>query len=124
MIFIFALLDSGVTSPPAGGATSPPAGGSTSPPDGSAVSNPPPPNDGIAPASSVSVVAVAFAVAPDGLPYNLSILSNKPVLVITVGVALSSSPTARSILCCCKSNLISSSDQPKICFLAHVDDVG
>ena len=40
------------------------------------------------------------------------------------GVCFNSSPTALSILCCCKSNLISSSEKPKICFLAHVAETG
>ena len=89
--FIFFILDSGVTaaSPPSGTPPSAGGGATSSPPaGGGAVSKLPPPNDGAA--SSPPVVAATVAVPPEIFPYNLSILSNRPVLVITVGVALSS----------------------------------
>ena len=41
-----------------------------------------------------------------------------------VAVLVNSAPTAFSIRCCCKSNLISSSENPNTCFLAHVTDTG
>jgi hypothetical protein len=41
-----------------------------------------------------------------------------------VAVFVNSAPTAFSILCCCKSNLISSSENPKMCFLAQDTDTG
>jgi hypothetical protein len=55
--------------------------------------------DGGGPSSSippglVSAPAVAVAVDPVVVPYNLSMLSNSPVLVMTVGVALNYCPTA------------------------------
>ncbi len=106
------LVDSGVT--PAG--ASPPGGGGgsgSSPPGGGGGSGAAPPNSSVPPGV---VAAPAVGVPPEVFPYNLSMLSNNPVLLITVGVAFSSSPTALSILCCCKSSLISSSDHPKICF--------
>ena len=118
-MFMSFFLDSGANSgsAPAGG------GGSTGKDSGGgAVSNPPPGGGAVISPPAVAAAAT-FTVPPVALPYNLSILSNKPVLVITVGVALSYSPTALSILCCCKSKRTSSSDQPKMCFLAHVDEV-
>ncbi len=96
-------LDSGANSgSPVGGGGASPAGGASAPKSGAGSA--PPPNDGGAPNSSVPpgvVAAPAAGVAPVALPYNLSMLSNNPVLVITVAVALSSSPTALSTLCCC-----------------------
>ena len=41
-----------------------------------------------------------------------------------VAVLVNSASTAFSILCCCKSFLISSSEKPRMCFLAQVIDVG
>ena len=116
-MFKLSILDSGVTSASAGGGTpsSPVIGAPPSGDGGNVAPNSSPPTGNSPPD--------AGAVAPEVVPYNLSILSKIPVFVITVGVALSSSPTALSILCCCRSSLTSSSDQPKICFLAQVDDV-
>ena len=51
-------------------------------------------------------------------------LSNTPVCVIIVGVFINSAPTAFSTRCCCKSNLISSSENPKIFFLAQDTETG
>ena len=41
-----------------------------------------------------------------------------------VAVLVNSAPAAFSIRCCCKSSLISSSENPNICFLAHDTDTG
>jgi hypothetical protein len=84
----------------------------------------PPPNSGKPPVGSVSPPAGGGVVVPVVEPYNLSILAKIPVLGITVGVAANSAPTAISILCCCRSSLISSSDIPRICFLAQEIDTG
>jgi len=75
--------------------------------------------------SEGSVTSPSGAPPSPGLsPYNLSMFANIPVLVIVSGVFSSSAPTAFSILCCCKSNLISSSEKPRICFLAQEDETG
>ena len=41
-----------------------------------------------------------------------------------MAVLVNSAPTAFSTLCCCKSSLISSSENPNTCFFAHVTETG
>ena len=106
--------DSGKPSGPPGGGPpisgGPPGGGDGGPP----ISGPSPPSGGAPPDWVVPLTVL----------YNLSIVSNIPVWVMIVAVFASSAATALSILCLWVSNLMSSSENPNICFLAQVAEVG